>query len=263
MAGQKEGHGLVAHLHIAHASLFILRGQQHGDQIAAILCAGPSLGNDAVDGGIQPLAGLFGSLAGRQRQLLGQLAPGQQQPVDRVQRLGQRLADLGRLSLHVGIEQRLAHDGQGQAHHFLRHVHRRAISQRLPALSRLLGVAGHHLAVGGHALAVKRRLHQAALAQVQLALAGQQAIAQQPARHLQGAALDEAAMMRHQHILDQLRMVDQIEVQPPGLHMGRCRHRQPSRAGSPADPRRSAARTAWESVPWGQADSVACGFEHS
>ena len=69
---------------------------------------------------------------------------------------------------------------------------------------------GHHRpAVAGDALAVKRRLHQPPLAQVIGAFARQQAVAEQPLRPIESAALHEAAVVRDEDVLDRRRVVDE------------------------------------------------------
>ena len=212
MAGQEKRHGLVAHLLVGHLPavvVIVTRFQQHRQQVAAVVAARAPLLNDAIDGVVQHLPCLLGAPVGRQRQLFHRRTAGQQQPVDSVQALRERLPDLRRFVFHVGVEKRLAHDGQRQPHHLLRHVDLRAV---LPAVGGARGVIRHDFGVAAHALAVKRGLHQPPLAQVVVALAGQQPLAQQPLGDLQRAAFAEHAMIGHQQVADHVRVVEQVHV---------------------------------------------------
>ncbi len=59
---------------------------------------------------------------------------------------------------------------------------------------------------------MKRGLHQTPLAQMMLAFAGEQSLAQQDLRPLQCAALDEVALIGHQHFAHVIGMIHQIHV---------------------------------------------------
>ncbi len=59
---------------------------------------------------------------------------------------------------------------------------------------------------------MKSGLDQAALAQMELAFAGQQALAEQYPGALQGAALGEIGLIRYQNVPHEIGMVDQIGV---------------------------------------------------
>jgi len=63
---------------------------------------------------------------------------------------------------------------------------------------------------------VKRGLHHAALADVELAFTREQAVAENPTRALQHQALDELALLVHQQFADKVRMIDDVE--PLGTH---------------------------------------------
>src|SRR3989442_350109 len=59
---------------------------------------------------------------------------------------------------------------------------------------------------------MKRRLHQAPLLQMERVFAGEQSVAEKAPRPLETAALMELALVRNQHIADQIRPVDQKET---------------------------------------------------
>ena len=67
---------------------------------------------------------------------------------------------------------------------------------------------------------MERRLHHAALAQVELAFAGEQSFAQQDAGALQHAALGKAALPGDQDVLDQFRFIEEERVHRAELEMG-------------------------------------------
>ena len=141
-----------------------------------------------------------------------QIAERQHSQPERAHRVGQRRADLGRLGLDVGVEQRLADD-------------RRASTRSSPARRRRVAPSDHDrrvrrrtppsCRVGGDALAVKRRLHQPALSQVEIALAREQARAEQTLRALEATALGEIPVVRDQDVLDAMGIVDEEISSPP------------------------------------------------
>ena len=80
-----------------------------------------------------------------------------------------------------------------------------------------LGELDHQLGVGGDPLAVERRLRELALAAPEVALAGQQALAQRALRLPQAIVLDELAVLVDQHLLDQVGVVgeeDALRAEP-------------------------------------------------
>ena len=68
---------------------------------------------------------------------------------------------------------------------------------------------------------MKGGLHQAALAQMELAFAGEQSFAQQDLGALQHAALDEVALAGDQDVLDEFGVVEE-----EGVHAGRAGSRR-------------------------------------
>jgi hypothetical protein len=104
-------------------------------------------------------------------------------------------------------EQRLPHDGQGQAHHLRGRVD---LAHGLQPVGGGVGVGRHGRDVGGEPGAGERRLHEPAAPQVIGSLAGQQAVAEEHARPLQGEALVEAALAGDQDLPRELRAVEQV-----------------------------------------------------
>src|SRR6185369_7980323 len=101
VAGEEEGHRLVAKLRVAHAAtvaLGVLREEEHGEQVAAILPRGAPFGDEAIDRRVEPLAPATEAQRRRDGELLEQLAEGEHAEVERVDRRGERVADLVRLA---------------------------------------------------------------------------------------------------------------------------------------------------------------------
>src|SRR6185437_7408576 len=101
--------------------------------------------------------------------------------LERVERVRERTADLRRLALDVGGEQRPRDDREGQPRHLLVGVQLGPVA---PAGERTLRGRDHLLGVASDLAAVEERLDEPALAQVELALARQQALAEDALRLL-------------------------------------------------------------------------------
>ena len=191
MAGEEDGHRLVAHLHVAHPSggafgFFVLRGQEHRQQVAVIALAPPPFRDHPVDDRVELRARRPSAPQLRHRQVLQQVRERQHRHPERFHDAGERLADLGRLRLDVGVEQRLADDRQRQPIHFLRDVERRAIA---PRAAHAIGIGDHRVGIRRDPLAMERRLHQPPLSQMRRAFAGQEPFAEQALGALQRRAL--------------------------------------------------------------------------
>ena len=75
-----------------------------------------------------------------------------------------------------------------------------------------IGNAGHDRCVRGNPFAVKGGLHQPPLAQMRVAFARQQPVAEQTLRALEPSSLEEALLIGDQHVLDELRIVQQEQM---------------------------------------------------
>ena len=211
MAGEKDRHRFVADLLIRHhrSIIFILGGQQHRQQIAVIAAAGPPIGDEAVDDRVEPRARDAGAAHFRDRQALEHARERQQHQPEALDDAGERFADRGGLRFDVGVEERLADDRQGEPVHLARDVERGAVDPRPP---HAVGVLDHHASVAGDALAMKRRLHQPALPEMNRALAGQQAVAEQPLAALEAAALGEVPVVGDEDVFHLLRVADEEQL---------------------------------------------------
>jgi hypothetical protein len=148
----------------------------------------------------------------------------------------ERAADRFDLAGDVGVEQHLRDDQQREAHQLVVHVDRVAVA---PSVERPLGVAHHHVAVRRNAVAMERRLRQATLTQPEVALAREQAVAEDAANvSPEERVLDEVLVVRHQDLLDVLRITEHEgrpsrEAQEGDIPMvSRARDEQPEDVGS-------------------------------
>ena len=123
----------------------------------------------------------------------------------------------GRFGAEVHPQQRMPKDFERQAHHRLVHVHPPPF-RRFPGLDEPVRGCGDQRPEAGDALAVESRLDQAALAQPELAVAGQQA---SPGHRRQGVVLGGVlavvARVVLQNALDRLRVIDQEGIQRADL----------------------------------------------
>ena len=174
-----------------------------------IAAAGPAIGDEAVDDGVEPGARDAGAAQFRDGQPLDHVRERQQHQPEALDDAGERFADRGRLRFDVGVEERLADDRQRQPVHLACDVERRAVGPRPP---HAVGVLDHHAPVARDALAVKRRLHQPSLAKMNRALARQQAVAEQPLAALEAAALREVPVVGDEDVFDLLRVPDKEQL---------------------------------------------------
>ena len=206
MSGEEERHRLVAKLAVAHpaaVSLAVLRHEQHGEEVAAILARCTTFGDEPIDRRVESLASATEAQRHRQREALEQLAEREHAQVERLDRRGERVADLVGLALDVGVEQRLADDGERISRHLAGHVESLAVA---PALGAPRRVRRHRLGVRGDARTVERGLREPALPPVQLVLARQQTLAEQHLGALEAASLVEQPAVRDEHVADLVRM---------------------------------------------------------
>ena len=120
--GQEQRHRLITQLLVGHpaAVAFVVHcHEQHRQQIAAILPRFPPLVDDAVDRLVQPLQRSPKTHRLRQRQLPQKVRDRIHQRRKKIDQRRQRSADLIRLLLHLGIEQRLGDDGKREPHHLV------------------------------------------------------------------------------------------------------------------------------------------------
>ena len=110
------------------------------------------------------------------------------QIVEELPDLGHRAADIARVVVQLGTEQRARNDPQRQLRHVSRHVAHLALApDRVDAIR----LVDHHGRIGGDAAAVEGRLQHATLAQVEIALAREQAVSQHDAGPFEAGPLLE------------------------------------------------------------------------
>ena len=108
-------------------------------------------------------------------------------------------------------------DGEGEPVHFHGEIDLRPGALRIGPQARFLG---HGLRVAGDASAMEGRLDQAALAGVLLALADEQAVAEEDARALQRPALAEGILPGHQDFVHKRGVAEEDE---PLVEQGEAR----------------------------------------
>ena len=123
-----------------------------------------------------------------------------------------RRARLGRVAADLGVEERLGDDLERQPHHVGLDVADLAVA---PGHEHPLGVFDHHTGIGGDPVAMERRLGELALGPPELALAGQEPVAQRSPRAPQPVVLDELPVLVDQHLLDQVGMVEEEDRRGP------------------------------------------------
>lgn len=128
--------------------------------------------------------------------------------VERLERRGQRRADLRGLVLDVRIEQRLADDREREPHHLLAYVEHLA---RPPPLVSRRRMRGHRRAIRGCALAVERRLSEATLSEVELAFAREEPVAEQHLRALEASPFVKVAVVGDEDLAYEVGVVEQVE----------------------------------------------------
>jgi len=175
VAREENRHRLVADLPVGHraAVILVLRDEEHRQQVAAdivstMIC--PPLGDHAVDDGVEPLARVARAAHRSDRQPFDHVGERHHAEPEGGHHVGQRAADLAGLRFDVDVEERLAGDRQGDAHHLLRHVERGVVA---PLPAQLVGVVDHGLCVGGDAIAVKSPCSVAGVATKAMFAAGE------------------------------------------------------------------------------------------
>src|SRR5262249_32640173 len=120
--------------------------------------------------------------------------------------------DIARVVLDLGAEKRFAGNHQRQPRHLRQDLARFA---GRPRAQYALGGGDHVGDVGVEACTLKGGLDQTALSQPEVALAGQEAIAEHRRVEAQREVLDEVAAMGDENLLDGLRSADEIDASRP------------------------------------------------
>src|SRR5258706_1778816 len=89
----------------------------------------------------------------------------------------------------------------------------------LPTACDVFSQGNHRICIAGDTLAVEHGLDHASLAQVQLVFTGHKSIAHYVPEALQGVAFVEAGLSRDQHLLNALRVVEEIDSAPGCLEI--------------------------------------------
>ena len=112
MAREDERHGLIPHLVVGEAGTILLCGDEHAQHVAGV-AERAMLIDDAVDNLVDASEGCERALA-RRRRNAQHLRPEHEVATHALEKSGEGLADLLRVSSEVGAEQRASDDGQGE-----------------------------------------------------------------------------------------------------------------------------------------------------
>ena len=161
--------------------------------------------DDRVEARARPL-----EAAGRgKRQSLEHASEGQEEPLEAGHRLVERAADLLGIPFDVGVEQRPPDDRQRQPGHLRRDIDLLPV---LPAVGGELRPGNHLVPVASDPILMEERLDQTPLPEMEVALAGQEPLAEKALRFLQRAALHEAPRLGDEHFPHELGLADEIEA---------------------------------------------------
>ena len=209
VAGQQEGEGVGADLLVAELALvfpqdvdqrvFGLHRVRTGDQRGS---DGIQVGGRALEVR-EPRAGEVGKRERRQRE---EARERHHRPADAFGRARGRVPEEG---LHGDVER--------EARHLVGHVHTPAA---LPVRQAFLRALGDERNVGVYALGVEGGLEGAALGEMRLAFAGEQALAEQDTCALERRPFDKVVTLFHQRLLDEFGMVEQEDFALPDADVG-------------------------------------------
>jgi len=201
VAGKEESESFIAELLCGHAgAVFILCLEKHGEEVAGVLRGLAALLDDAVDDLRELTNGAVGLEVAARREPLG--SHDETAKVGGVfEEDGEGFANLRGVAFDIGVEESFADHLKGEAHHGVVEVERLT---GLPGFEEARGACGHGRGVIGNAGAVKGGLHHAALTEPEIALAGEEAIAENVAVGTEDAALDEFARVIDKDVFDMI-----------------------------------------------------------
>jgi hypothetical protein len=200
-----ERERLVAHLLVGHAgavSLQVAGREQDREQVAVGLAARRApLGDDAPGCLFELGDPLLEAPDAGKRRVQEHRKEGDRQVVEELADLGHRAPDALGVGVELGAEERPRDDPQGELGHVGGHVARLAV---VPGGARAARLVQHDPGVRVDHAPVERRLEHPPLAQVEVALARQEAVSEHDLRPLEPGALLERALVGHQHLAGQV-----------------------------------------------------------
>ncbi len=208
VAGDHEREDLVAELSLAHgvARRVLAGAQQPRQDVGPVGALRASLADDAGDRLVEAVQDLLELLVLLRGDLVQEPRVGRRDAREPVQARGERPRRLPRLIVcDVGVQDRLGEDGHREQDHRIDDVHDLAGPPFVRDAARALD---HESGVVEHPVVVEHRLDRPALRPVQVALAGEQSLADQPLRLLKGRALHEGPVMSDEDVLDVVGMTE-------------------------------------------------------
>ena len=214
VAGEQQGDHLVAELPIGHrAALLVAPFEEHGEQVPPVARVSPVPIDESSHDPVEPPHAAHEADVPGKRDPIGDQHRPYEAGGDLLHDPRERLIHLAHLLLHVHVEERLGRDAQGEGHHLLMGVARLSIA---PVARCALRVLHHRPGVVGEPVRVEGGRGEASLAQPEVPLAREQAVAEEETDLVpEEAVLDEVARLFHQHLFDMLGTGDE-QRGPPG-----------------------------------------------
>ena len=212
MARQEQRDELVAKLAVRHplSIRVILRRQEQRDDISTVATVAPPSFDEVLDHAIERRSCGAESSHLRQRKTIGERRERQDGNLEQTRRRLERTADLGSHGVAVGAEQDSPRDAQREAAHLGGDIDGVPFAPRVAPLGR---EPRHDARIVVEPHAMKGRLNKAPLAGMQRAVARQQPVAEEAPRAAQRSPFDEPMMVRHQHVLDVVGMIQKKDME--------------------------------------------------
>ena len=212
MTGKQNRRQLIAKLYVRHSARArpFLRGKEHRQQIVAAAAIAAPPFDDVVHEPIDLRARGPKPPYVRQRKQVDERSERQDGNLEQARRCLERLAGLIDERPDPGPEERPARNSERQPAHLGGDVDRVCVFVSFALVAR---ERNHRVCVGRETLPVKRRLNDAPLTAVEGAIARQQSVAEQSPRSSKRTPFDEAVLMREQHLLDVVGMVQEKNTQ--------------------------------------------------
>ena len=210
MAGEKQGDDFIAQLLVVHlAAVFIVSGEQHGKEIAFVGATRASFGYQAVNDRIDLIGGAVETAVSGCGQAIVQDPFQRRLRSKRFRHLREHLSDFVGFSGNVRIEERLDYNLERETQYVAMNI---TLLTFTPRSDHTACIVDHHVRIGADSLPMKCGLREASLPFPDFAFAGQQPLADEALkkRRPQRSRLNEVFRIRHQHIFDVGRVVEEV-----------------------------------------------------
>jgi len=211
VTGEEDGEDFVADLLVGHACVlrifFVAGGEEHGEEIAFVYARGFVFGDEAVDYGVEAGFGFakFDEARDGQMEEGFEFGEGDDEVVE-VHDCVDLVVDAADVVGDLGVEEGAGYDLEREGHHGGADVDGLA---GLPAVAVGCGAGYDLVSVGGDALAMEGRGGDAALADVNGIVGGDEAFAEEDLHAADGALLDETGALIDEDLADVFGVVDE------------------------------------------------------